>query len=101
MRLTPSNSGSSHRAFVSDTDAAHTDSRQPTYALAIPGDSVRMWCAMNMGSGPRLILAIMAGLIVAICANVVLSETTGDDVTLAASLLLFMVTAVSFTWAFR
>jgi formate/nitrite transporter FocA (FNT family) len=56
---------------------------------------------MNMGSGPRLILAIMAGLIVAICANVVLSETTGDDVTLAASLLLFMVTAVSFAWAFR
>jgi len=99
--LTPSDSGSGHRAFVSDTDAAHTDSRQPTNGLGDAGDSDRMWCAMNIGSGPRLILAVMAGLIVAICANIVLSETTGDDVTLAASLLLFMVTAVSFTWAFR
>jgi len=56
---------------------------------------------MNMGFGPRMLLAFMAGSIVAICADVVLSATTSDDVTLAASLLLFMATTVTFAWAFR
>jgi len=56
---------------------------------------------MNMGSGTRLIAALLCGLFVAIAAEVVLSSTTSDDVTLAASLILFMVTTITFAWAFR
>ncbi|HKH40964.1 MAG TPA: hypothetical protein VKA41_03830 [Solirubrobacterales bacterium] len=54
-----------------------------------------------MGSGTRLIAALLCGLFVAIAAEVVLSSTTSDDVTLAASLILFMVTTITFAWAFR
>jgi hypothetical protein len=60
-----------------------------------------MGCFMNMGSGTRLIAALLCGLFVAIAAEVVLSSTTSDDLTLAASLILFMVTTITFAWAFR
>jgi len=54
-----------------------------------------------MGSGTRLIAALLCGLVVAVAADVVLSATTSDDITLGASLILFMVTSLTFAWAFR
>jgi len=54
-----------------------------------------------MGSGTRLIAAIFCGLVVAIAADVVLSATTSDEITVGASLVLFTVTMLTFMWAFR
>ncbi len=49
----------------------------------------------------RLIGALLSGLVVALAADAVLSVTTSDEIALGATLLLSMVTMLTFAWALR
>lgn len=56
---------------------------------------------VSMRSSARLIAALLAGLAVGLAADAVLGVTTGDEIALGATLLLVMVTTLSFVWASR
>ena len=56
---------------------------------------------VSMRSSARLIAALLAGLAVGLAADAVLSVTTGEEIALGATLLLVMVTTLSFAWASR
>lgn len=54
-----------------------------------------------MRRSARLIAALLLGLLVALAADAILSVTTGEEIALGATLLLVMVSTLTFVWASR
>jgi hypothetical protein len=54
-----------------------------------------------MRRSARLIVTLLCGLVVALGADAVLSVTTGEEIALGATLLLVLVTTLTFAWATR
>lgn len=54
-----------------------------------------------MRRSARLIATLLCGLVVAVAADAVLSVATSEEIAIGATLLLVMVTTLSFAWASR
>ena len=56
---------------------------------------------MNLRRREWLLATLLCGLVVAACADMVLSATTGDEIALGATVLLTAVTTLAVAWALR
>lgn len=56
---------------------------------------------VGMRRSARLIATLLCGLVVAVAADAVLSVATSEEIAIGATLLLVMVTTLSFAWASR